>query len=72
MGNFSCKNSNNTVMPFTPIEECPICLERLEQHTHVTKCNHMFHRYCLVRYKFTCHRNNTPFLCPLCRKDIEY
>lgn len=52
--------------------DCPICLEPLDgqqaegKKVVTTRCNHRFHRACLVRHL----GNNN--LCPMCRKEQPY
>lgn len=48
------------------MDSCPVCLEDLEQESDiiVTKCNHSFHRECLIKWQ---KKNIT---CPLCRRFI--
>jgi hypothetical protein len=49
---------NNTV---NCVEECPICLEEINNDIHITTCNHTFHKSCIKK---------CGILCPLCRVDI--
>ena len=47
-------------------EECPICLEPIENEKHSTtlKCNHKYHKLCLNMWL-----DRNP-ICPLCRIDV--
>ena len=48
------------------IENCSICLNKLEQKYIITNCNHKYHIICLKRWKAT----SEEFLCPICREPI--
>nr|QXT57803.1 E3 ubiquitin-protein ligase-like protein [Rhinella marina erythrocytic-like virus] len=45
-------------------ESCPVCLEKLNKDVRETKCNHLFHRSCILTWLK--HGNN----CPLCKTKI--
>jgi len=57
--NFVIKNnhSNN--------DTCSICLEPLKNNIIITKCNHVFHKKCIIRII-----NNHHNKCPLCRNRL--
>lgn len=53
-------------------DECPICFEKLGDDIITTKCNHTFHRVCLIdtcKSVWNISKNNCK--CPLCRKSID-
>ena len=47
---------------------CPICYEKLliKENIHITKCNHIFHYYCIERAI-----DNNILDCPICRCNIR-
>lgn len=59
----SCDSKNTAIHNgFNPQDECPICLEPLdEQITTTLKCNHLFHKVCIDTWL------RESAICPLCR-----
>lgn len=48
------------------IKECSICIEKiLDNDTHITKCNHIFHTECINKW-FESNNN-----CPYCRTELK-
>jgi hypothetical protein len=41
---------------------CPICLEKIEDKSQFTQCNHLFHRECMTQWG----KN----ICPVCRGNV--
>lgn len=55
------------------MDNCPICLEKLDKHVIIkTTCNHSFHYECFVNLLINNKNNNDNYKqnCPLCRKEI--
>ena len=52
-------------------EECSICMESITSKINAwkTKCGHIFHKTCLIRYSNTALSKN--FCCPCCRGEME-
>ena len=48
------------------LEECSICLNKIENDFYKTDCNHRFHRKCYEKWM------NYNINCPLCRTKNEY
>ena len=46
------------------MEECAICLNEIKGVYKKTKCNHIFHEECIVKWYKVSHR------CPLCRNSV--
>lgn len=46
-------------------EECPICIENLQETAVRLPCDHYFHKSCVNEWLFT---HNT---CPVCRKNLD-
>jgi hypothetical protein len=57
--------------PRAELEDCPICLEALNNSVYATKCGHYFHSHCMHGHDFTCKRADRDTLCPLCRRNLR-
>ena len=51
-------------------EECPICLEAIDNNTITIRCQHSFHTKCLEQWvKTPIEENGNNFNCPLCNEN---
>lgn len=55
-----------TVVPNTTIENCPICLDELQEDVSTLPCLHKLHTSCKASLKSFHHH-----LCPICRKSFH-
>lgn len=47
--------------------KCKICLDPIKRNKFISKCNHIFHKICINKWK-DINMNNE---CPLCRKQLN-
>jgi hypothetical protein len=55
------------------VEQCPICQQDMDVPSDVLtpRCRHKLHRACADSYYIACQTNRTPYLCPVCRQQME-
>lgn len=53
-------------------DECAICLKTVDKNSNlfITKCGHVFHGSCMLRWTSSQKGENKEPLCPLCRGDL--
>ena len=53
-------------------DECAICLKTVDKNSDlfITKCGHVFHGSCMLRWASSQKDQRTEPLCPLCRSDL--
>ena len=52
-------------------QECPICLDKIEEDTAITICAHIYHYSCISLIIKDSISSGTPSECPNCRKKLE-
>ena len=53
---------NNKIIP---LDNCSICLQKLDTKLSCTNCNHWFHEVCLKKWIDRKHKT-----CPICRTEM--
>lgn len=60
------EDTKETIVEETKKDDCPVCLEKLDNNTVTTECGHKFHEECIINVM-----RKSSNKCPICRKPID-